>query len=98
MGEVPLACQDASSIKWEEVGGGGSSGVIVLGKHPVPGRPIYLGLSRARAYCACTGCGLGLFGLFFSCIMTLPSFSFSVGDDPIHSKTIKPKTTNQPIY
>ena len=36
---------------------------MVLGKLPVPGRPTNLDVSRARAYCACSGCGL--FGLFF---------------------------------
>ena len=36
---------------------------MVLGKLPVPGRPINLDLSRARAYYNCSGCGL--FGLFF---------------------------------
>ena len=39
---------------------------MVLGKLPVPGRPANLDYSRARAYCACSGCGLGLFGHFFS--------------------------------
>ena len=34
------------------------------GKLPVPGRPINLDFSRARAYCACTRCGRGLFGHF----------------------------------
>ena len=45
----------------------GWSGVaMVLGKHTVPGRPTNLDWSRARAYCACNGCGWGLFGHFFS--------------------------------
>ena len=39
---------------------------MVLGKLPVPGRPTNLDHSRARAYCACSGCGWGSFGLFFS--------------------------------
>ena len=38
-------------------GGGESDGAMVLGKLPVPGRPTNLHLSRARAYCACNGCG-----------------------------------------
>ena len=38
---------------------------MVLGKFPVPGRPTNLGKSRARAFCACSGCGWGLFGHFF---------------------------------
>ena len=39
---------------------------MVLGKLPVPGRPTYVDYSRARAYCACSRCGWGLFGHFFS--------------------------------
>ena len=37
---------------------------MVLGKLPVPGRPPNLNYSRVRAYCACSGCGWGLFGHF----------------------------------
>ena len=37
----------------------------MLGKPSVPGRPTNLDDSRARAYCACSRCGWGLFGLFF---------------------------------
>ena len=40
---------------------GVSGGAMVLGKLLVPGRPTYLADSRARAYCACSGCGWGLF-------------------------------------
>ena len=43
---------------------GWSGGAMVLGKLPVPGRPANLDYSRARAYCACSGCGWGLFGHF----------------------------------
>ena len=32
---------------------------MVLGKLSVPGRPTNLDYSRARAYCACSGCGWG---------------------------------------
>ena len=39
---------------------------MVLGKLPVPGRPTNLDKSRARAFCACSRCGWGLFGHFFS--------------------------------
>ena len=39
---------------------------MVLDKLPVPGRPAYLDKSRARAFCARSRCGLGLFGHFFS--------------------------------
>ena len=50
---------------------------MVLGKLPVPGRPAYLDLSRARAYYACSRCGWGLFGHFFSHLSFLFSFSLS---------------------
>ena len=40
---------------------GWSGGVMVLGKLSVPGRPTNLDNSIARAYCACSRCGLGLF-------------------------------------
>ena len=39
---------------------------MVLGKLPVPRRPANLDFSRARAYCACSRFGWGLFGHFFS--------------------------------
>ena len=39
---------------------------MVLGKLLVPGRHTYLDNSRARAYCACSRRGWGLFGQFFS--------------------------------
>ena len=45
---------------------GWSGGAMVLGKLPVPGRPANLDYSRARAYCACSGCGWGLFLDIFS--------------------------------
>ena len=49
---------------------GWSGGAKKLGKLPVPGRPTNLDYSRgrARAYCACSRCGWGLFGHFFSLI------------------------------
>ena len=37
---------------------------MVLGKLPVPGRPTNLDYSRARAYCACSRCGLGGLDIF----------------------------------
>ena len=36
---------------------------MVLGKLPVPGRPTDLDYSRARAYCTCSRCGRGWFGI-----------------------------------
>ena len=50
---------------------------------PVPGRPSDLADSRARAYCACSGCGWGLIGYFYSHLSFLCSFSLSLGEGPI---------------
>ena len=41
-----------------------SGGAMVLGKPLMPGRPTNLYYSRAKAYCACSRCGWGLFGHF----------------------------------
>ena len=47
---------------------------MVLGKLPVPGHPTNLDKSKAWAYCACSRCGLGLFGYFpLVCHFTLLS-------------------------
>ena len=54
----------------------------MLGKLSVPGRPTTLDDSWARAYCACSRCGSGLFGHFFSRLSFL-FFSLSLGDGPI---------------
>ena len=56
---------------------------MVLGKLPVPGRPNNLDYSRERAYCACSRCGWGLFGHFYSHLFFLSPFSLSLGNDPI---------------
>ena len=50
---------------------------MVLGKLSVPGPPTNLDNSRARVYCACNRCVLGLFGHFFSRLSFLFSFSLS---------------------
>ena len=55
----------------------------MLGKLSVPGRPTYLDYRKARGYCACSRCGMGLFGHFFSRLRVLSSFSLSLGDGPI---------------
>ena len=52
-----------------------SVGAKVLRKLSVPGRPTYLDYSRAMTYFACSRCGWGLFGHFFSRLTFLPSFS-----------------------
>ena len=62
---------------------GWSGGATVLAKLPVLGRPTNLDCSRARAYCACNGCGWGMFGHFFSRLSFLYYFPLSLGDGPI---------------
>ena len=54
-----------------------SGGAKVLDKLLVPMHPTNLDKSRARAYCACSWCGWGLFGHFFSRLSLLISFSLS---------------------
>ena len=44
---------------------------------------LHFGFSRARACCACSRCGWGLFGHFYSPLSFLFSFSLSLGDGPI---------------
>ena len=69
---------------------------MVLGKLPVPGRPTNLDDSGARAYCAGSRCGWGLFG-HFSLVYHLSFLSTSLWETEILSqKVVKPKTTNQP--
>ena len=80
-----------------------SGGAIVLDKPPVLGRPTNLDKSRARAYCAYSRCGWGLFWTFFSHLSFLCFFSLSLGDGPILTeilsrRAVKPKTTNQQSY
>ena len=58
-------------------------GAMVLGELPVPKCPTNLDKSRARVYCACSGCGWGLFGHFYSRLSFLFSFSLSLGDGPV---------------
>ena len=58
---------------------GWSGGAMVLGKLPVPGRPANLDHSRARAYLACSRCGLRIVWTFFLCLSLLSSFSLSLG-------------------
>ena len=55
---------------------------MVLGKLPVPGRPT-IWIIVDKAYCACSRCGWGLFGHFYSHLSFLSSFSLSLGDGPI---------------
>ena len=63
------------AVSFQGTTGGWSGGAKVLGKLSVPGRPTNLDNSRARAYCACSRCGWGLFGHFYSRLSFLFSFS-----------------------
>ena len=61
---------------------------MVLGKLPVPGRltiwiKVGQGPTALAAYCACSRCGWGLFGHFYSHLSILSFFSLSLGDGPI---------------
>ena len=78
---LPVNTVIPDHIPYSDASEGWSGGAMVLGKLPVPGRPTYLDDSRARAYCACSGCGW--FGHFFSRLSFLFSFSLSLGDGPI---------------
>ena len=49
-----------------------------MGKLPVPGRPTNFDNSGARAYCACSRCGRGLFGHIFSHLSLFVFFSPSL--------------------
>ena len=55
---------------------------MVLGKLAVSGRPTYLDKSRARADCACSRNGWGLFVHFFSRLSFPSASSLSLGDGP----------------
>ena len=53
---------------------------MMLGKVSVPGRPTNLDHSRAKAYCACSRCGWGLFGHSLSRLSFLSFFFLSLGN------------------
>ena len=82
-GRLPLFIQSFLEDRTMQGSRGWSGGAMVLGNFPVPGRPTNLDWSRARAYCACSRCGWGLFGHFYSHLSFLSSFSLSLGDGPI---------------
>ena len=74
---------------------------MVLGELPVLGRPASLDYSGARAFCACSGCGWGLFGHFFlSSVISL--LSPSLWETARYrlkyclKGPLNPKPTNQP--
>ena len=58
---------------------------MVLGRLPVPRRPTNLDYTRARAYCACSGCMYGSFGHFYTRLSFLFSFSLSLGGGGVGS-------------
>ena len=76
-------------------------GGTVLSKFPVPGRPTNVHQSRTRAYCACSRCGLGLFGHFslvYHFSFVSPSLWKTARYRPKYclKGPLSPKTTKQP--
>ena len=71
---------------------------MVLGKLPVPGRPINWDNNWARAYCACSRCGWGGLDIFLSSVVSLFFLPIS-GRRPeiLSQRAVKSKTTNQPF-
>ena len=63
--------------------GGGDAGRVGRRDCAVVGRPSSFDNSRARAYFACSRCGLGLFRHFFSRLSFLSSISLPLGDGQI---------------
>ena len=70
---LPMPLLQVSTYEWIRgqllnlkrlIPGIGTGGWVVLSKLPVPGRPSNLADSRARAYCACSGCGWGCLDIF----------------------------------
>ena len=75
---------------------------MVLGKLPVLGRPTIWMIVGQGHFCACSRCGWGLFGHFYSPLSFLFSFSLSLKDSPMKTeilsqRAVKPKSTNQPV-
>ena len=68
----------------------------MLDKLPVPGRPTNLDYSRARAYCACSRCELGLFGHFFLSAITsfLSPWGWSGGANVLGKLPVPGRPTN----
>ena len=65
---------------------------MVLGKLSRLVRPTNLDNSMARAYCACSRCGWGLFGHFDSPLSVHFSFSLSLTDGPILTEIVSQRT------
>ena len=68
----------------------------------VVGRPANFDNSRAKAYCVCSRCGLGLFRYFLSRLSFLSSISLPLGDGPKYIEILlkycfkRPLTPKQP--
>ena len=73
-------------------------GAMVLVKLPVPKHPTDLDCGRTRAYCACSICGWGLLGHFFSLLSFFllsrrPDIDWNTVSKAIYSKTINQSFT-----
>ena len=70
----------------------------MLDKLSVLGRPSNFDNNRARAYCACGRCGLGLFEQFFlvclSCFLTPCPTDGPIETEILSQRVVKPKSTN----
>ena len=64
-GSLPSTIAPPDHPQWGWLGD-----AMVLGKLSVPGRPSDLVDSRARAYCACSGCGWGFFFFFLTFLLS----------------------------
>ena len=69
---------------------GWSGGAMVLGKFLLPGRPtIWITVRQGPQYCACSRCGRGLFGRFYSHLFFLSSYPPLFGRRPdIYGNTV----------
>ena len=91
------------SFLFPSLGGWSDGAAMMLDNIPVPERSTYLDKSRARASCACSTCGWGLFG-HFSLIYHFSFRSSSLRDGPIYTEILPQravkhtKPTNQPIW
>ena len=69
---------------------------MVLGKVSEPGRP-NLDHSRAKAYCACSRCGWGLFGHSLFRLSFLSFFSFP-WETAYKTKILSQRAIKQPFF
>ena len=80
---------------------GWSGDAMVLGKLPVPGGPINLDNSRARAYCACSRRGWGyldIFSLIYHFSLLSPSLC-EMARYRLSQRAVRPKQpTNRLVF